>query len=363
MNHSENIKAKARELGFELAGIASAVPTLESMFYPQWLEQGFHGQMGYLEGKRGQMRADPSTLLPSVESVICVGMFYNTPTPYSTQVDSDETGWISRYAWGNDYHSVLEQRLNVLADWVRDEYGQHVDCKVCVDTSPLLERAYAYHAGLGWIGKNCCLINEQLGSWFFLGEILTSLKLAVDEEAPFRCGTCRRCIDACPTDAFIELGTSAGPSHALDSRLCISYWTIELKGPIPQEHRTDIGHHLFGCDICQDVCPWNSPQRAAETKEPAFQPENGQPDLLELAALTEEEFNSRFADTPIERSRYEGFLRNVVTALGNSGNTAFREPLERLSNAESAIVREHARWALSQLECSQENTASIEPQA
>ena len=349
MRDSEPVKARARELGFELVGVVPAEPTLESLFYPEWLRRGFHGKMGYLEGRRGAMRGDPRSLMPSARSVICAGLVYNAPSPYSTEFESDEEGWVSRYAWGLDYHAILKERLFALASWIRSEYGRQVKCKVCVDTSPLLERAYAHRAGLGWIGKNCCLINERLGSWVFLGEILTSAELAPDGPAPFRCGTCRRCIDACPTDALVEIEGADSPSHALDSRLCIAYWTIELQGSIPEEHRPSVGHHVFGCDICQDVCPWNSSPRAAVTDEPAFQPANARPGLRELAGLTEEEFNARFARTPIERSRYEGFLRNLAVAMGNSGNSRFREILEQLAGSPSALVREHARWALDRL--------------
>lgn len=343
----EPVKARAREFGFDLVGVAPAGPTLESAFYPEWLQRGFHGEMAYLEGRRGAMRSDPRTLMPSARSVICVGLVYNTPEPYSTEFRSGDEGWVSRYAWGEDYHGVLTERLRALAGWIRSRYGRGIRCKVCVDTSPLLERAYARRAGLGWIGKNTCLIDERHGSWVFLGEILTSLELAADDPAPYRCGTCRRCIDACPTDAFVEIGE--GPSHALDSRLCISYWTIELRGPIPEDRRKDVGHHLFGCDICQDVCPWNSPRRAAVSDDPSFQPENARPGLNELAVLSEEEFNERFEGTPIERSRYWGFLRNVAVAMGNSADPAFRPALEALARSPDAVVREHAGWALGQI--------------
>ena len=347
MPDSGPIKARARELGFDLVGVAPAGPTLEAAFYPEWLRRGFHGRMTYLEGRRGEMRGDSRTLMPSARSVICVGLVYNTPEPYSTEFEPDLEGWVSRYAWGEDYHGVLGERLRSLADWIRSRYGRHVRCKVCVDTSPLLERAYASRAGLGWIGRNTCLIDERLGSWYFLGEILTSLDLPPDEAAPFRCGTCRRCIDACPTDAFVEIGE--GPSHALDSRRCISYWTIELRGPIPEDHRESVGQHLFGCDICQDVCPWNSPRRAAVTDDPAFGPSHARPRLSEAAGLSEEEFDERYAGTPIERSRYTGFLRNVAVAMGNSADPGFRPALQRLARSEDAVVREHAEWALGRI--------------
>ncbi len=354
----EPVKGRARELGFELVGVSPAEPTLESLFYPVWLERGYHGQMAYLEGRRAAMRSDPRTLLPSARTVICAGLVYNAPQPYSTEIESNAEGWVSRYAWGEDYHRILKERLHSLAGWITAEYDERARCKVCVDTSPLLERAYAHQAGLGWVGKNCCLINEGLGSWFFLGEILTSLDFAPDGPAPFRCGTCRRCIDACPTDAFVKLEAGEGPSHALDSRLCIAYWTIELQGSIPVEGRASAGQHVFGCDICQDVCPWNNPRRAAVTAIPSFQPENARPDLEELASLSEEEFNERFADTPISRSRYAGFLRNVAVAMGNSANPAFLGILERLARSPESTVQEHALWALDRLQSRPSSKAS-----
>ena len=339
----EQIKELAAEAGFELCGIARAEPTLESAFYPEWLLRGFHGNMDYLEGRRGEMRADPRTLLPSARSVISVGQVYNAPHRYSTEARDPDAGWVARYAWGRDYHDTMKDRLRGLVRRLQE--SADFDYKICVDTSPLLERAYAHRAGLGWIAKNTCLINEQVGSWFLLGEILTSLELDSDEPAPFRCGTCTRCIDACPTDAFVEIGGD-GPSHALDSRRCISYWTIELEGEIPKENRSEIGRHVFGCDICQDVCPWNRPARAATTGAPEFQPANAEPSLHELAAMTQEQFNQRFAGTPIKRSKYAGFLRNVAVAMGNSGEPEFVATLERLTKFDEPTVREHALWAL-----------------
>jgi epoxyqueuosine reductase len=219
----------------------------------------------------------------------------------------------------------------------------------------LLERAYASGAGLGWIGKNTCLINERKGSWILLGEILTPLELEPDDPAPFRCGTCTRCIDACPTDALVPLENASGPSHALDARRCISYWTIELRGPTPEQSREETGRHVFGCDICQDVCPWNRWDRASRTTAEEYQPRNAEPDLAEWAGLSEEEYRVRFADTPLERTRYAGFLRNVCTAMGNAGLAEFREPLERLAEHEDSAVREHARWALQRLSPSRDD--------
>jgi epoxyqueuosine reductase len=347
--NTERVISLARDLGFALVGVTPAQPTLESLFYPKWLEQGYAGEMGYLLGRRGDMRRDPRSLLPSAKSLICLGFVYNTSDPYSTEVEFDDRdrGWVSRYAWGEDYHHVLRGKLQELVERLQSEAGAF-DYKVAVDTAPLLERAYAHHAGLGWIGKNTCLINQQLGSWVFLCEVLTSLDLEPDEPAPFRCGTCTRCIDACPTDALVPTGESEGPEYALDSTKCISYWTIELRGPIPDEHRAATGSHLFGCDICQDVCPWNG--RAATTELPEFKPKEMLPELADLASLSEEEFNERFADSPIERSRYRGFLRNVAVVMGNSGNRKFLPALTRLAENSDPLIREHARWALQQLD-------------
>jgi epoxyqueuosine reductase len=206
------------------------------------------------------------------------------------------------------------------------------ESKICVDTAPLLERSFARLAGLGWIGKNTCLINEPRGSWFFLGEILTSLALEPDTPAPDRCGTCRRCIDACPTGAIAEAG------YTLDARRCISYFNIELRGAIPNEYRAAMGARVFGCDICQDVCPWNS-------SDPAL----AGPPLEELARLTADEFRERFGSTPVSRAKHSGFLRNVAVAMGNLGLTRFLEPLEELAANPDPVVSEHARWALQQL--------------
>ncbi len=346
---SEIIKKLAVEVGFELCGVAPAVPMVEALFYPEWIGRGYHGRMGYLEGRRGEMRADPRTLLPSARSVISVGQIYNTEHRYSTETQDRDSGWVARYAWGRDYHDTMKERLHELARRLRDVSTQEFDYKVCVDTSPILERVYAQRAGLGWIAKNTCVINEQVGSWILLGEILVSLELESDEPAPFRCGTCTRCIDACPTDAFVPIESEDGPPYALDSRRCISYTTIELRGPIEEKHRGEIGRHLFGCDICQEVCPWNRPARAATTKAEEFQPANAELALEELAAMTQDEFNERFAGTPIERSKHAGFLRNVAVVMGNSGDRRFIEPLNQLVEFDDETVRGHARWALTEL--------------
>jgi len=314
-----------------LAGVAPALPHEDTVRYQDWVTRGLAGRMSYLTDHRAGIRADPRLLLPSARSIVCVGKLYNGPEPYSTRFDAGDRAWISRYAWGDDYHDVMRAGLEKLAG----RLGDH-EWRVCVDTAPLLERSYAREAGLGWIGKNTCLINQPLGSWFFLGELLTSLEIEPDSPPPDRCGTCTRCIDACPTAALTP--------YELDATKCISYFTIELRGPIPEGHRGALGRHVFGCDICQDLCPWN--RRAPVTDDAAFAPREFAPPLEKLAAIDEEEFRSLFRGSAIKRTKYSGFLRNVAIAMGNAGDPKFRPALERLAASADDIVAEAARWAL-----------------
>jgi epoxyqueuosine reductase len=330
------IRELAGECGFELAGVARAEPADDRARYHNWVAAGRAGKMGYLTDRRAGVRDDPRHLLASARSIICVGKLYQTPWPHTADNDAGERGWISRYAWGADYHDEVRRGLERLDALLRERVGGPMESKICVDTAPLLERSYARLAGLGWIGRNTMLINQAIGSWFFLGELLVSLEIEADRPAPDRCGTCTRCIDACPTDAIDARG--------LDATRCISYFTIELRGGIPEEHRDGIGAHLFGCDICQDVCPWNS--RAPETSDPAFVPREFAPPLERMAALTEAEFRDTFRGTPVTRARYSGFLRNVAIAMGNSGPEKFREVLEKLAASEDPVVAEAAQWAL-----------------
>ncbi|OFV92698.1 MAG: tRNA epoxyqueuosine(34) reductase QueG, partial [Acidobacteria bacterium RIFCSPLOWO2_02_FULL_61_28] len=261
------IRDAAERLGFDLCGIAPAsLPAHDREQYLWWLQEGFHGEMKYMERRE---RQDLRLLLPSVRSVICAAMVYNSPHPLSIEChdagrgqDADR-GWISRYAWGDDYHLVLQERLQRLLDELQAAVGSPFEAKIYVDTGPVLERALAQAAGLGWIAKNTCLIHPKAGSWFLVGEILTSLELEPDQPVPDLCGTCTRCIDACPTGAIVK-------PYVLDATRCISYFTIELKGSIPEEFRPAMGRHVFGCDICQDVCPWN--RKAPVTQLLAFQP-------------------------------------------------------------------------------------------
>lgn len=341
------VKHLARECGFELAGVAPAIPNPDAAWFLEWTARGMAGAMGYLTGYRAERRLDPHSLLPSARSILCVGKLYNGPEPYSTQFDETERAWISRYAWGDDYHDILRGGLEELAARLTPAAGTF-EYKICVDTAPLLERSYARLAGLGWIGRNTCLINQQHGSWFFLGELLLSLELEPDWPAADRCGTCTRCVDACPTEAIVPRGASDGPSYVLDARRCISYLTIELRGQIQVELRPAMGRHVFGCDICQDVCPWNS--RAPATGDSAFAARCFAPDLARLAELSEMDFRALFRGSPVTRARYSGFLRNVAIAMGNTGNERYRPGLERLTASGDALVAEHARWALAQLE-------------
>lgn len=330
------VKSIARECGFELAGIALADPPDDFFRYQQWIAQGHAGEMGYLAGRRGEIRADVRQLLPGAKSVICVGKLYNQP---ASSTPSGH-GIVSRYAWGSDYHDTMRAGLDRLA--ARLQAIEACEVKICVDTAPVLERTFARLAGLGWIGKNTCLINEPMGSWFFLGELITTLELEPDSPPPERCGTCTRCIDACPTDAFVP---GAAGEWAIDARRCIAYFTIELHGPIPEEHRGAMGTHIFGCDICQDVCPWNS--RAPLMEESARQ---FSLPLEECAHLSAEDLHLKVGGSALARLKYGGFLRNIAVAMGNSGLKRFEEALRRLASHPDSMVAEHARWALTRLE-------------
>ena len=331
---ADDVKALALECGFDLAGITLALPLAEAAYYQQWVGEGYAGEMRYLADYRAEVRNDPRRLLTSAKSILSVGKLYNGPAP-----ESAEMAAISRYAWGEDYHNVLREGLERLVERIQAAAGEPFEWKICVDTAPLLERAYARHAGLGWIGKNTCLINQKKGSWFFLGELLLSLDLAPDTPPPDRCGTCTRCIDACPTAAIVP-AAPPGPAFTIDSRLCIAYFTIELHGPIPAEAREGIGANVFGCDICQDVCPWNRPVSVPSVPEPP---------LEKFAVLSEEEFRQIFRHSAVKRAKYSGFLRNVAIAMGNLRLEKFREPLEKMAESADPVVAEHARWGLERL--------------
>ena len=315
-----------------MAGVSPVASAPDFDRYRAWVDRGLAGEMRYLTDHRAEVRSDLNHLLPGVMSVISVGMLYGDSEP--------AVGGIARYAWGEDYHLVIRRRLETMVARM-SEYAQF-EWRACVDTAPLLERSVAREAGLGWIGKNTCLIDQKLGSFFLLGELLTTLEIetdpVLDAPPPDRCGTCTRCIDACPTAAIVP---SPQGGFELDARLCISYFTIELRGAVPPEHRAAVGDNVFGCDICQDVCPWNR-RDSNEESTPA--------ELANLAALTEAEFRDRFRHTAVSRAKYSGFLRNVALAMGNSGKEEFREPLERLAGSEDRLVADHAKWGLERLD-------------
>ena len=343
------VKQAAQEAGFELAGIAPVRDFSELDQFPKWIAAGRAGEMKYMEARdeAGRLkRASLRTVAPWARSVVVCAINYNTAHPYSTQVQDGERGWISRYAWSReDYHEAVMRRLRIVESRLRQGAGETRALQTCcyVDTGPLVERVYAKYAGIGWIGKNTCILNQKLGSWLFLGVILTSLELEPDFPAPDRCGTCTRCIDACPTDALIA-------PYQLDSNKCISYLTIEKRGAIPQEMRAGMGRHMFGCDICQDVCPWN--RKAPATTLPEFQPREGlvNPALEWLAEMSAEEFREKFRGSPVRRAKRSGLRRNAAIAMGNSGDRRFVPVLTKLAEDEDAVVAEHARWARDRLE-------------
>jgi epoxyqueuosine reductase len=347
------VKDAARDAGFELAGVAPVHEFGELDRFREWIAAGRAGEMKYMEARddSGSLkRASLRSTLPWVQSVIVCAINYNTAHPYSTQVEELERGWISRYAWGReDYHEAVMSRLRVVENKLREEIsepGGALQTRCYVDTGPLVERVYAKYAGVGWIGKNTCILNQKLGSWLFLGVILTSLELEPDLPAPDRCGTCTRCIDACPTDALIA-------PYQLDSNLCISYLTIEKHGAIPEEMRAGMGRHLFGCDICQDVCPWN--RKAPVTSAAEFQAREGlvNPALEWLAEMTTEEFREKFRGSAVRRTKRSGLRRNAVIAMGNSGDRRFGPLLEKLKADEDEVVAESAEWAAGRLQSGQ----------
>jgi len=350
VNLRDEIKRLALEAGFDLVGVAGAAQTAEHRFFPEWLAAGHAGEMSYLEARNeaGELkRASLSNAAPWARSVIVCAMNYNTDQPYSTHAGTTSQGWISRYAWTQrDYHDVLLPKLRQLeAKLVAlcEQAGADTPRTWCyVDTGPVVERIFAKYAGIGWIGKNTCVLNQQLGSWLFLGVMLTSITLPPELPPPDRCGSCTRCLDACPTNAFPA-------SYQLDATKCISYLTIEKRGSIPEDLRAGIGRQVFGCDICQDVCPWN--RHAPLTNEPAFAPRPRlvNPDLEWLAGFTSEQFREEFRGSPIKRARLAGLLRNVAIAMGNSGDLGLLPTLDQMADHQDETVAEAALWAARQL--------------
>ena len=348
--HIESIvKGAAQQAGFDLAGIAPATDSPELQCFPEWIAAGYAGDMKYMEARDEQgtlKRASLSRVAPWARSVIVCAINYNTDHPYSTETQDQSRGWISRYAWSHeDYHEAVLRRVKQVEDAIHEEVGEsepQLITRSYVDTGPIVERVFAKYAGVGWIGKNTCIINQKIGSWLFLGVILTSLEITPNVPAPDRCGTCTRCIEACPTNAILA-------PYKLDSNRCISYLTIEKRGSIPEEQRAGMGRHVFGCDICQDVCPWN--RKAPATTAPEFSPREAlvNPALDWLAEMSSEEFRDTFRGSPIRRAKRSGLRRNAVIAIGNSGKLEFLPLLEKLILDEDLSLAESARWALARL--------------
>lgn len=355
------ISQQASLLGFDLCGVVSAAAFPELAHFNEWIERGFHGEMKYLEDPR---RGNPSLVLDPLRSIIVCGLNYNTAYPYS--IDATVTirgerarGWISRYAWGDDYHEILWSKLNALELLLKQKLSKPFLSRAYADTGPLVERVLAKHAGLGWLGKNTLLLNETLGSWVFLGVILTSLELtpslvAPELPPPDLCGNCRQCIDACPTGALVE-------PYVMDARRCISYLTIELRGEIPVQFREQIGWQVYGCDICQEVCPYNraAPTSLLEQFEPRqsdSQPSLLLPELEWLAGLSEAQFRTIFRGSAIKRAKWRGIVRNACIALGNAKLSRSRTRdahaiavLEKRAKDPDPVIAESAGWALSRI--------------
>ena len=313
MISAEAVKQRARELGFDLCGIAPVEDFPELSFLPDWIGRGYAADMDWLPESLDR-RLDVRALVRGARSVIVTATLYNTERPYSGEL-GPEVARVSRYAWGDDYHEVVQRRLDALLDWMRGELSPEeagtFDARACVDTGPVQERVYAQYAGLGWIGKNTCLINPDIGSWLFLGEIICTLPLEPDTQGLEQCGSCTRCLEACPTGAIVEAGV-------LDARRCISYLTIEHRGELAPEDAAAIGQHVYGCDICQEVCPYNRP--APVSNDPAWQPRPGLdlPRLVDLAARRDDELRTLIKGSAMTRAHASGLRRNIDAALVNA---------------------------------------------
>jgi epoxyqueuosine reductase len=356
------IAERAYTLGFSLCGVAPLERFPEHAAFNEWLERGYGGAMGYLADPR---RRDPAQVLEGARSVIVCALNYNTAHPYWSEAAAAENsdgprGWISRYAWGRDYHEVLWERLNALASALNERFPEPHCSRAYADTGPVAERVFAKYAGLGWLGKNTLLLNEKMGSWFFLGVIFTTLELTTSltrHEMPPAdlCGNCRQCLDACPTGAFVE-------PYVLDARRCISYLTIELRGSVPEEFREAMGNNVYGCDICQEVCPYNreAPVTTVSEFEPReFRTGEGlfQPSLEWLARMSEDEFREKFRGSAMKRAKWRGLARNACIALGNAKlelgsveHSRIVELLEKLATSSEIVIAESARWALSRIQ-------------
>lgn len=351
---AQRIKDEALRLGFDLAGIAPATPSIHGGAVRDWLAAGHHGDMAWL-ARDPELRLDPARVVAGARTVIAVGLSYAVAPPPAERWDDPRHGRIARYAWGPDYHDVLLPMLMELGRWLESEAGRPVAWRAYVDTGPVLEREVAARAGLGFVGRNTLLVTPEFGSFLFLGEILTDLEFepdapAEEDGANLRrgekvagCGSCRRCLDACPTHAFPA-------AYVLNSRRCISYLTIEHRGSLPEELRPLMKNWIYGCDECQTVCPWVKQfARPGKTRFLRADPETAAPRLTEVLALDDDGFRARFKGTPVLRTKRRGLLRNVCVALGNSGDPAVMPALERALADPEPLIREHAEWAIQRL--------------
>ena len=347
------VKNEAHQLGFQLVGVTTPDPPPHTAVFEYWLEAARHGEMSYLASERTrQRRANPRRILPECLSILVLGIRYPTPALITSPISSGIYGRVSSFAWSDDYHEVIVERLKGLVAFIEGQIGRTFANRWYTDTGPVLERDLAQRAGLGWIGKNTCLINPQLGSYFFLAEILLGIGLDVDlPSVDDRCGTCTRCIEACPTNCIL-------PDRTLDASRCISYLTIELKGAIPLALRSHIGEWVFGCDVCQQVCPWNQRFTVPEG-DPAFAPREDvpYPNLIAELQLTPQAFNLKFKGSPLKRTKRRGYLRNAAITLGNiatsmnsaDAETAVKALVMGLQYDSEPLVRSHAAWALGEI--------------
>jgi epoxyqueuosine reductase len=342
---ADDVKQRASVEGFDLCGIAPAAGHPELTFLREWLDRGYAGDMGYMH-RSADRRADVRRIMPSARTVIALATVYNTDRPYSTENTDPGQAAIARYAWGDDYHAVIQGRLDALLLWLRHEAGDAFEGRAYVDTGPVQERVYAQHAGLGWIGKNTCVINPEVGSWIFLSEIICNLDLEVDPPSINQCGACTLCLEACPTGALVD-------AHVLDATRCLSYLTIELKGSIPTDQRDTISEHAYGCDICQEVCPWNLGLTGAPSEESAWLPRAGldRSRLRDLWLHTDDELRTLLKGSAMKRAGVTRFRRNLAVAIGNSGDAAAAEPLlaHDEETCRAPLVAEHVAWAVEKL--------------
>jgi epoxyqueuosine reductase len=345
MDFTTALKARALDLGFDLCGIAPAERLPELEFLKTWIARRYYGTMTWMP-RTQRVRGNIQAILPGARSVIVTATLYNTDRPYA-RGEAPGRAIVSRYAWGEDYHRIIGERQDALLAWARDHWPEPFDARPYVDTGPIQERVFAQRAGLGWVGKNTCLINTRLGSWLFLGAIVSTLPLAFDEQQPEHCGTCTRCLEACPTGALVEPGV-------LDARLCISYLTIEKRGTLPGDLRDQLGTHVYGCDLCQEVCPWNGSPLASPSE--AWRPRDGLelPSLARLWRTSDAALERLIAGGPMTRAPVQSLRRNLAVAIGNSAGAVPADLLDETCDPERPSLEDPAvadavRWARARL--------------